>query len=129
MKISFSQKSVLTAAILMGGVLLSLFAGPAAAQGINTITTNALGQFSGVAQVASGISYILGIFLGIKAALKFKEYGEDSQRNKIGVPIALALVAGVLLALPTILTISSEAVVGTGYQGTTIDGSNITSIR
>lgn len=129
MSIVLNKKNMIMFMTLMVGALLFLVAPDVSAQGLNNVTGTLKSQFGGLAEVLSGISYIAGIGFGIKAALKFKEYSEDSQRNKLSVPIGLAAVAGILMALPTLLTTSTESVLGTGYQGTTIDGSNITRIR
>ena len=97
--------------------------------GFNKITGSLLGQTGGFAKLMASASYVLGIGIGVLAALKFKEYSEDTQRNKIITPIAYTLIAGTLLALPTLLTTSSEAVFGTGYQGTTLSGDSITTLH
>lgn len=99
-----------------------LIATSANAQGLNTITGNLLGQFPGVADVMSSLAYIGGIGFGIKAALKLKEYNEAKGQLPISGPITMAIVAALLIALPSLLTTSTQTVFGTGSQKTGLTG-------
>ena len=95
---------------------------PALAQGLNTITGNVKGQFGGIVDVMSGLAYIGGIGFGIKSAMKLKEYNEQQGKVPLSTPIMLALVAAILIALPSFLTTGQESVFGAGAQGTSING-------
>ena len=95
---------------------------PAMAQGLNTITSNVRGQFGGIVDVLSGLAYIGGIGFGIKSAMKLKEYNESQGKVPLSTPIMLALVAAILIALPSFLTTGQESVFGAGAQNTSING-------
>lgn len=95
---------------------------PAQAQGILTVTNGLTPQMSGIADVLSSISYLAGIGFGIKAALKLKEHNESKGQVAISAPITMAIVAGLLIALPSLLSMSSEAIFGTGNKKTGLTG-------
>jgi hypothetical protein len=102
---------------------------PAQAQGLNTITTNLLSQFPGVAKVMAGAAYVMGVGFGIKAALKFKESNESKGQVPMSQAIVLAAVSACLLALPSFLSTGKDSVFGTGTQGNTLGGDAVTNIR
>lgn len=109
--------------------MIGLSSAPSYAQGLNTVTTNLSGQMTGVVNVISAISYILGVALGVKAALKMKESNETKGQVPISNAIVLALVAGVLLALPTFLKTGKETIFGGGATSTDLSGSSLHSIQ
>lgn len=102
---------------------------PVYAQGLKTVTTTLSGQMSGIVNVISAISYILGVALGVKAALKMKEASENKGQVPISMPIILAAVSFVLLALPTFLKTGKEVFFGTGSTGTDLTGSTLQRIN
>ena len=93
--------------------------------GILTVTSGLLPQMSGVADLLSALAYLSGIGFGIKAALKLKEHNESKGQVPISAPITMAVVAGLLISLPSLLNISSEAIFGSGNKksGLTSGGS------
>lgn len=86
--------------------------------GILTVTNGLLPQMTGVADLLSALAYLSGIGFGIKAALKLKEYNDAKGQMPISAPITMAIVAGLLISLPSLLNISSEAIFGTGNKKT-----------
>lgn len=94
----------------------------AQAQGILTVTNGLTPQMGGIADVLSSIAYLAGIGFGIKAALKLKEHNESKGQVPISAPITMAIVAGLLIALPSLLSMSSEAIFGTGNKKTGLTG-------
>lgn len=101
----------------------------AVAQDLNGMTSNLKNQLPGVADVLSAVAYIGGIGFGIKAALKLKEHNESKGQVPLSQPITMAVVAALLLALPTLLTNAKGTVFGTGSTASSLDGSTIRSIR
>ena len=95
---------------------------PALAVGFNDVASNVKEQFSGVLDVMSGLAYIGGVGFGIKSAMKLKEYNEQQGKVPLSTPIMLALVAAILIALPTFLSKGQESVFGTGATKTSING-------
>lgn len=97
--------------------------------GILTVTNGLLPQMGGVADLLSALAYLSGIGFGIKAALKLKEHNESKGQVAISAPITMAIVAGLLISLPSLLNISSEAIFGTGNKKTSLTtGGNIRTL-
>jgi hypothetical protein len=102
----------------------------AQAQGVLTVTNGLLPQMGGIADLLSSLSYLAGIGFGIKAAMKLKEHNESKGQVSISAPITMAVVAALLIALPSLLSISAEAIFGTGSSKTGLTGGGaIRSIR
>ena len=102
---------------------------PAIAQGLNRITNPVKAQLPAVADVLSIIAYIAGVAFGIKAALKLKESNESKGQTPLSQPITLAIVAGILLALPTMLSVATESIFGAGNTKVNATGSGMRSIN
>ena len=102
---------------------------PVMAQGLDRITNPVKSQLPAVADVLSIIAYIAGVAFGIKAALKLKESNENKGQVPLSQPITLAIVAGILLALPTMLSVATEAVFGAGNTKVNATGSGMRSIN
>ena len=119
-------KNIAYLGILSALILVAI--DPAIAQGLNRITTPVKAQLPVIADVLAIIAYIAGVGFGIKAALKLKESNESKGQVPLSQPITLAIVAGVLLALPTMLSVATESVFGAGNTKTKSDGSGMRSI-
>lgn len=125
------KKGILKTLGVAVGAAALFFVGtdPALAQDLKGMTTNLKDQLPGVADVLSAVAYIGGIGFGIKAALKLKEHNESKGQIPLSQPITMAVVAALLLALPTLLSNAKGTVFGTGSTSTTLDGSTIRTIR
>ena len=104
---------------------------PALAQGLNRITTPVKDQLPVIADVLAIIAYIAGVGFGIKAALKLKESNENKGQTPLSQPITLGIVAGLLLALPTMLSVATQTVFGAigTTQKVDADGNNLRTIN
>lgn len=80
---------------------------------VATIADNVVNQIDQVPDVFAAASYLLGIVLGIKAMLKFKENNESKGQVKLGIPIVMILASGLFLGLPTVLKMGIDTF---GYQ-------------
>ena len=131
MKIKIKIKKVLKVLGYIAGisVLALLVSDPAMAQGLDKITAPIKAQLPGVSDVLSAVAYVSGIGFGIKGALKLKEHNESKGQVPLSAPITLFIVAGMLLALPTMLSISTEAVFGGGNTKTTLNGQATRTIK
>lgn len=114
---------------ILGVLMIATLATTASAQGLNTVTNVLSNQMSGIVNVISAVAYIIGVALGIKAALKFKEHNETKGQVQLSTPIILAVVAAILLALPTFLKTGKEGIFGTGSTGTDLSGSTLQRIN
>jgi intracellular multiplication protein IcmD len=69
---------------------------------------------------------LVGIGIAGLSALKFKAHSENPQQNKITVPIVLAMVAALLIALPTYINTSTNTLFDDteagGIDGRGLDG-------
>ena len=125
------MKKILKNAAYLGIVagLMIIALDPVMAQGIKRVTDTVKGQLPEVADVLAIVSYIAGIGLGIKAALKLKESNESKGQVPLSTPITLAVVAGALLALPTLLTVATEGLFGSGSTKVNAAGTGLRSIN
>ncbi len=113
----------------MAAVLMTVAMDPAMAQGLNRVTGTVKDQMPGVVDILSAIAYIAGVGFGIKAALKLKEHNESKGQIPLSQPITLGIVAALLLALPTFLSVAKEGVFGTGSTGTSISGETLRQVN
>lgn len=95
---------------------------PVLAANMGTLSSGITGQMPAVANLLSAVAYIAGVGFGIKAALKLKEHNESKGQIPLSQPITLAVVAGVLLGLPSFLSAAKETTLGGGAQGTSLNG-------
>lgn len=102
--------------------LVALFMTEAMAQsgGVAAMISGANTQFQAVTDLISTISYIAGIGFLFKAILKFKEHNESKGQVPLSNAIVLFVVAGLLLTLPYIYSVSSSTVSGAGANKTGI---------
>lgn len=111
-----------SAAFFAAGMLVS---NPAAAQSFQQLYNNTLtDQLFSFADFMSALAYLAGIAFGIKAALKLKEWNESKGRDATLTQALIPLViAGMLLGLPTVLSVAKGTVGGNSQSGAGI-GSN-----
>lgn len=77
-------------------------------------STVSSGAFSGFLDLLVGIAYVVGGFFGFKAALQLRDHADSPQNVKIGVPMTSALVATLMLALPSLFASLRETFSLTG---------------
>lgn len=99
-------------------ICLSALASAASAAGdvglagvANNLSEN---QFPALLKVINIGSYVAGFAFAFKAALKFKEQNESKGQIPISTPVVLAIVAGLLIALPTVLKTTLQTLFGSG---------------
>ena len=109
--------------------LMGLSMDAALAQDLAGVTARLKGQLPGIADILSIVAYLGGIGFGIKAALKLKEHNESKGQVPISQPITMAVVAALLLALPTLLTNSKATIFGAGGSSATLDGAAMRTIK
>lgn len=92
-------------------ILFMSFATVAHAQTVADVSNNVFNQLSsggGVLSMMEAFAYVMGVFLGVKAALKLKEHNESKGQIKLHVPIILCVASAIFLAMPTAISV--------GYQ-------------
>lgn len=85
--------------------------GAATTNDANQILDNILGSTSGFPTLVSTLAYFLGLIIGISAIFKIKEHVED-ERTPLREGVIRAIVAGALIALPTVFAAMSQAISG-----------------
>lgn len=88
--------------------LLALLPMTVEAQTVATVANTVLDQIHSIPKVIGGICYVAGVWLGVVAALKFKEHNESKGQIKITAPIIYTVAAVLLLSLPTFLNVGIE---------------------
>lgn len=81
------------------------FARPAMAQSVED-------RFSNLTNLATAASYIGGLGFDVAAILKFKSHKDNPSQVPVGTPVALVFIAGALLFLPSILSVTSYSALG-----------------
>ena len=120
-------KNILYLGVLSALVLVAI--DPAmAGEGLTKITDTVKDQLPEVVDVLAIVAYIAGVGFGIKAALKLKESNETKGQVPLSQPITLVIVAGVLLALPTMLKVATESVFGSNKK-TEMTGTGLRTIN
>jgi hypothetical protein len=112
--------------------LLALFATEAMAQsssGFSGMVNQAKGQFESVTDLIGTISYIAGIGFLFKAILKFKEHNESKGQVPLSNAIVLFIVAGCLLGLPYMVSVSKSTALGAGANSSGINNSGLKSVN
>lgn len=104
-----TQKHVVAVALGVLSVALLAFPELAAAAELKNSMAKLSEQTQSIADVLTGFSYIGGAGVGIRSALLFKEHNENPNTVKLSKPITHALVAGMLLALPSFLTVGADS--------------------
>lgn len=91
------------------GVALLILTGTAFGQAttVGEIADALIPQFKqGVAPMLSALSYIFGLFLGVRSIFKLKEYNETKgQQVKLHVPIVLLIAAAMFFSLPKLINV------------------------
>lgn len=86
------------------------------AQTIETLVNNLFnsGQLISLTGLIEGFAYLGAIALGIKGALKLNEWNESKGRQvKMTTGLIYILCAGLLLGLPTLISVGSSTLLGT----------------
>jgi intracellular multiplication protein IcmD len=94
------------------------------AENLGTIATRVTESFGGIAKLISGGAFLAGVGFAMAAIFKFKAHKDNPQQIPIGTPIALMVVAGALMYLPSVygslgVTIFGTAATPGGLSGTT----------
>lgn len=100
------------------------FADSAMAKDFATIAAQSGKQFQGMADLLSTGSYLVGSGMAVQAALKFREHNENPQNVKLSKPITYALVSGMLLGLPTWMSVGKDSLF-TDSQDSTYNANGI----
>lgn len=113
--------------------LLALFVADAMAQtsgtGFSGMVKQGQEQFATVTDLISTISYIAGIGLMFKAILKFKEHNESKGQVPLSNAIVLFIVAGCLLGLPYMVSVSKSTTVGSAASSSGINASTLRAVK
>ena len=119
----FRFKTVLPMLALLAFVLLPdlAFAQTAAAGDAGQAADNLSRQFNSFGHLALVACFCAGIGVAGAAAFKFKAHSENAQQVPIKVPIFYAIVAAILIAIPTFMAIGRNSIFGTSQGSPQIE--------
>lgn len=86
--------------LIMGAAACFCINSVFAMSGIGSMATHIGGSFSPLAKFVTGGSFLVGLGFAFAAIMKFKAHRDNPTQVSIGTPIALIVIAGVLLYLP-----------------------------
>jgi len=115
-------KSVLILAFVATMLIVEPAFAQASGDGVGKVADTVKGQFSQLADLVFAAMFLVGIGLGGMAALKFKAHSDNPQQNKLMTPVILALVAAMLIALPTFINTSMATLWGGDAETAGIEG-------
>lgn len=95
------QMSAATVVALMAGVE-SAHAQTAGTRDMSTIAENIITSIEGLPGLLTGLSYMLGILLGVLGILKIKDHVENPSSNPIQHGAVRLAAGGALIALPIV---------------------------
>lgn len=116
-------KNKITATALLAMVMLTPALAFAQDNNIAGVAERIQNQLGAIANLVTGVMFLVGIAFGAMAAMKLKAHNEDPRSTKITTPIILGAVSALLLALPAYLTLMKNSVVGDGASGGSLDDS------
>ena len=76
---------------------------------VTAIVGEAGQNLSGLVDLISALAYLMGIGFSFKAVLSLKEHSEDPEAVPIGGPLSMAVVAGLLVSLPSFLVLPNSS--------------------
>lgn len=94
------------------------------ATNFSTLTDNVTNSISGVPGLLAGVSYMIGILLGVLGILKIKDHVENPTQTKLQDGAIRLVAGGGLFALPIVF----EAMQGSIGDGAGIDAIEIDSV-
>lgn len=122
MKILTFIKSNLWIAVAMAPMLM--ISEVAHAEPLSAIFKRLIISIQDGTSLVGAIGYLVAFVLGLAAIFKFKEYGQDSERHSIKLPIVLLICAALAGFLTNTLTTAKDTIwAGGTSQGST--GSNM----
>lgn len=102
----FRQKMMVASAAtfigLVSGVEQSFAGAAATGTSFNTIVNNMESSISGIPGLISGVSYMMGILLGVLGILKIKDHVENPGQTKLQEGAIRLAAGGGLFALPIV---------------------------
>lgn len=109
---------------------LSLWSGDAwaAAASIGDLICNVKNNASVYPFILNAGAYIVGLFMGVKAILLFKKHVENPAQPQVTAATAQLLMAGALMALPSLVAIIQKSIMGNGVGGAGDFGCNAKGI-
>ena len=93
-------------------VLILISQNAAATSDIGSMAASITSTFANIGYMITGGSYIAGLAFAIGAIMKFKQHKDNPTQVPIGTPISLVFIAGALLFLPSILSVTGYTMFG-----------------
>ena len=81
---------------------------------IGDVASQITQSFTQIARLITAASYLAGLGFSIGAMMKFKQHKDNPTQIPVGTPVAMLFIAAALLFLPSILTVTSITMFGSG---------------
>lgn len=102
--------------------VLSMFAFPAFAQNAGDAAEHVTTQIGAMGKLALAAMFLAGIGVAAGSAFKFKAHSENASQVPLKVPLFWAIVAAILIAIPTFLAMGTSTIFGEGAATADVDG-------
>lgn len=94
-------------------VALTMTTFPALAQeNFGGVADRVSGQLGAFGKLAMGALFLAGIGVAAGAAFKFKAHSENAQQTPLKIPLFWTIVAAILIAIPTFLSVGKTSLFG-----------------
>jgi len=90
--------------------------------GIGGVAAKVQGNLGNIAKLLTGASYVAGMAFVIGAIVKFKAHKDNPTQIPIGTPIALLLLGGALMFIPSVFGVAGTTLFGQSGQQAGISG-------
>ena len=120
------NQSLKVSAIAVLGVMSGIDRAQAQTTDFSTISGNSTDSISGLPGLLAGVSYMIGILLGVLGILKIKDHVENPTSVKLQEGAIRLVAGGGLFALPIVFE-AMQGTVGDGSGPTAIDINSVTS--
>ena len=98
--------------LVMLAFVLSMFAFPAFAQNAGDAAEHVTTQIGAMGKLALAAMFLAGMGVAAGAAFKFKAHSENAQQVPLKIPLFWAIVAAILIAIPTFLAVGQASLFG-----------------
>ena len=106
---------------LLALVMLTLTTFPVLAQeDFGAVADRVSGQLGAFGKLALGAMFLAGMGVAAGAAFKFKAHSENAQQTPLKIPLFWAVVAAILIAIPTFLSVGQTSLFGTENNNVSI---------
>ena len=98
--------------------LATFFAANAYSQTLGSVANNITGSLANVAKLIMAGAYVGGTAMFLIALFQFRQHKENPTQVPLSKPMMFLAIAGGLLFLPSVITVTGKTIFGTATMGT-----------